>query len=200
MASTPSKTVQTALIAWQDIASAAEVISSAFDCSSKWAGACDIRIGRRTGSAFTAGSPNIRIEASIQTTNKDWTPIFIYQPIVGTNIANTTLNGAVTAGASTFVVTSATNIAVGDILFLGDASAANYELIRVKVVSGTTITPEDVLLFDHANAAIVTDQAEMALTPALDLSCYNRIRTVVDNLSSGQNISVQVTLVTFDSF
>lgn len=201
MATIPTKTVQTALLAWQDVSSTAQVISSSFDCSGKWSGAIGISLARRTGTAFTAGWPNIRIEASKKASpdNASWIPIFTYQPGVGSNIVNTTLNGAVSANASTFVVTSATNIAIGDILFLGDSSASNYELVRVKSLSGTTITPEANVVNAHANSAIVTDQAEMAF-PAIDLKEYVQLRAVADNANSGQAISVEVTLTTFDSF
>lgn len=196
---TPTKTTQTDLIAWQDIASAAQVFSSAFNCASIWAAAFAIRLARATGSSFTAGWPNVRIEASHASSGSIWTPIFNYQMALGSSIVNTTLSAGITAGASTFSVTSATNIAVGDILFLGDSSASNYELVRVKGVSGTTITPEEAVVNNHANGSLVTDQAEM-LFPMLDLSAYMRVRAVVDNANSGQGIKAEIKLITFDSF
>jgi hypothetical protein len=200
MATVPTKTVQTALIAWQDIASAAQVISSAFNGASIWAAAVAIRIARRTGTAFTAGWPNIRLEASFATSgNNTWIPLYTYQPLVGASIVNTTLNGAITANASTFVVTATTNMAIGDLLFLGDPSTANYEIVRIKSISGTTITPEENVVNAHATAALVTDQAEVVF-PLLDLSTYVRLRCVADNAGSGQAISVEVQLITFDSF
>jgi len=201
MATVPTKTVQTALLAWQDVASNAQAISSSFDCSSKWSGSFGISIARRTGTAFTAGWPNVRIEASKKASpdNASWIPLYTYQPNIGGAIVNTTLSGAVSANASTFVVASATNIAKGDILFLGDSSTSNYELVRVKSLSGTTITPEQNVVFAHANSAIVTDQTEVVF-PALDLKGYVYIRAVADNAGSGQDISVEVTLTTFDSF
>jgi hypothetical protein len=197
---TPTKTVQTALIAWQTIAAGAQVISSVFNCATTWAAAFGIRLARRTGTAFTAGFPNVRIEASTQTSgNNTWIPLLVYQPLVGVSIVNTTLAGAVSAGAATFEVAALTNIDLGDILFLGDASAANFELVRVKAGSGTTVTPEDLVVNAHANAALVTDQAEMTF-PQIDLSTYSRVRVVVDNSGSGQDIAVEVHLTTFDAF
>jgi hypothetical protein len=197
---TPTKTVQTAPIAWQDVATANVVISSAIDVSTKWAASFGVRLGRRSGTAFTAGWPNVRIEASTQTSgNNTWIPVVSYQMQVGASIANTTLSGAVSAGASTFGVAAATNIAAGDILFLGDTSTANYEIVRVKSISGTTITPEEVVVNAHANSAIVTDQAEVVF-PALDVSAYERLRVVIDNAGSGQSISVEVQCTTFDNF
>jgi hypothetical protein len=200
MAVTPVKTIQT-LSAWADItAGNAPTFSSWIDVSTKWSGLALISIGRRTGTAFTAGSPNIRIETSKKSSPDNASGIVVasYQPGLGTSIVNTTLNGAVSASDATFVVTSGSNIAAGDLIFLGHSSTSNYEIVRVKGVSGTTITPEAAVVFAHANSALVTDQAEMAAIP-LDLKEHLQIRSVIDNISSGQNISAEVILITFDS-
>jgi len=201
MSTTPVKTVQTALLTWRDVASTAQSISSAFNCATIWAAAIGVSIGRQTGTAFTLGWPNIRIEASKEASpnNASWIPLYIYQPGIGSStLAATTLNGALSANAATFVVTSATNISIGKILFLGDSSASNYELCRVKAVSGTTITPEANLVHAHANGAVVSTEAEMTF-PDIDLKSYVQLRAVADNANSGQGISVEVTLTTLDS-
>ena len=199
--STPSKTLGTAAVSWAngDLASAAQYISAAIDVSGKFAIGFSIQLARRTGTAFTAGWPNIRLEASAKSSGNDtWVPRFIYQPALGATIVNTTLNGAVSAAATTFVVTSATNIAIGDYLYLGDSATANYELVRVKAVSGTTITPEEAVTYAHANAAMVTDQAESIYVP-VDCAGIARMRVVVDNANSGQAMAAQVFYVLFDS-
>lgn len=203
MATTPTKTIQTALLAWTDIASTAGTVNvgSAFDCSTIWAASVGIRLGRQSGTAFTAGWPNIRIEASKDASaNNSWIPIYTYQMQLGATIANTTLSGAVTGGAgATLGVAAATNIAAGDILYLKDTSAANYELVRVVGVSGTTITVEETIVNNHANAAQVTDQAE-EVWATFDLSTFKRIRAVVDNAGGGQAFAAEISLITFDSF
>jgi hypothetical protein len=196
---TPNKTVNTVLLAWQDIATGNVVLGSAVSIVGKYAASFGVRIARRSGTAFTTGWPNIRIEFSEKTSGNDgWFPVLNYQPALGVSIANTTLNGVVTAGATSFVVTANTNISAGDLLFLGDGSAANYEIVRVKSVSGTTITPEEAVTFGHQTASIVTDQPEIYF-PACDLTPYNRVRAVADNSNSGQSISAQVTMTTLDS-
>lgn len=193
----PSKTQDQTLVAWQDIATANVVVGSALDVSLAFAAAIAIRIARRSGTAFSLGSPTVRLEGSNKSSGNDqWIPLFPVTPAVGSSIVNTTLNGAVSAGASSFVVTANTNIGAGDVLFLGDSSTANYELVRVKSVSGTTITPEENVTFAHANAAIVTDQAEVFF-PAIDLAPYGRVRAVIENYS-GQSISAQVKCTTHD--
>lgn len=200
MAQSPNKTIASQPLAWTTVTSGSVNVGSAIDVSSKWAAAFGIRIARRSGTTFTAGWPNIRIEYSTSSgVNNSWIPLYTYQPQIGASIANTSLSGAVSVGASTFAVTSATNISVGDLLFLGDSSTGNFEIVRVKSVSGTTITPEEVIVNAHANGAIVTDQAEI-VTPQFDLSMITRLRCVVDNANSGQDISVEISLITQDSF
>lgn len=198
---TVNKTQGTALLAWQDVATANVAIGSAQDVSTKLAATVFCLLGRRSGTAFTAGWPNIRVEVSGKSSGTDaWIPLpgATFQPAVGATIVNTTLNGAVSAAATTFVVTSGTNILAGDVLFLGDPSTANYEIVRVKAISGTTVTPEEPVTYAHATAAIVTDQAETYLAQ-VDLTAVGRIRAVCDNAGSGQSISVEVLMVTGDS-
>lgn len=200
MSATPNKTIVTpSLLAWTDLATTTQQIGTAQNVSAIWAASFSIRLARKTGSAFTAGWPNVRIEASTKASGGPWIPLFNYQMQLGASIAATTLSAGITAGATTFTVTSATNIAAGAILFLADTSTTNYELVRVLSVSGTTITPEEPCVNNHANGAIVTSLAEMTF-PAVDLSCYAQVRSVVDNANSGQTISAEVTMTEFASF
>lgn len=195
---TPSKTAQTDLLAWQDVSTANTPVGSSLDVSGKFEIGIRIAVGRRSGTAFTSPWPEVRIEGSPKASGTHYfATIFPFVPNIGASIANTTLNGAVSAGASSFVVSSATNIAAGDILFLGDSSTSNYEIVRVKSVSGTTITPEENIVNAHANGAIVTDQAETFIG-AFDVSAYSRVRAVCAN-HSGQSISVEVNVMTLDS-
>jgi hypothetical protein len=196
---TPTKTQNGTLLAWTSIASGVCSVGSAVDVSTKFAATVFVRLGRATGTAFTAGSPNIRIEASYKSSgDNSWIPLAVFQPAVGASIASTTVSGAISASNPTVVLASVTNIAAGDILFLGDASSANYELIRVKSIASTTITPEETIVNAHSNAAVVTDQAEMYVAP-LDLLAIGRIRAVVDNIGSGQGIKVEIGIVYADS-
>jgi hypothetical protein len=192
-----TKNINTALLAWQDSNTGNVVLGTEVNCATFYAASFGIRIGRRTSTAFTGGWPNIRIEASPEASGGGWIPLYVYQPAVGASIANTTLNGSVNANAANFVVASASNIAAGDILFLGDSSfntnTTTYELVRVKSVSGTTITPEEPVVNAHPNSAIVSDQAEMSF-PAISLLPYSRLRAVGDNANGGQAWAFEVTL------
>jgi hypothetical protein len=196
---TPNKTANQTLLSWQDVANTNIVLGTPVDVSGKYSASILIKFARKTGTAFSTGWPNVRIEGSQKTSGNDaWGTLLQYQTALGVSIANTTLNGAVSAGATSFVVTASTNIAAGDILFLEDGSQANYETCRVKSVSGTTITPEEALTFSHQTAKIVTDQAEI-YQPLIDLTGIVRVRAVCDNGNSGQTIAVQVLMTTHDS-
>ncbi len=196
----PSKTIQTAMLAWQDIATGSQVISSVVDCSSIWAASFGVRIGRQSATAFTAGWPNIRFEASyLSSGNAAWIPLFTLQPPIGATVGKTTLNGAVSAGASTLTLTSATNFVQGDIIYVGDSSTANYEIVRCKSIASTTVTFEEVCTYAHTNSAIVSNQAFLAC-PSADLTSYKRVRCVADNANGGITISIEVALITMDSF
>ena len=199
---TPSKTAGSTAISWTngDLASAAQYKSSAIDVSAKFAIAFNIQIARRTGTAFTAGYPKVRIEASGKSSGDDtWIPLAEFVPTVGASIANTTANGAIAANDATFVVAAATNMAIGDYLFLGHTTdPTKYELIRVKSLSGTTITPEHNVVNAHDTGAMITDQAE-AYFPVFDCSAYTRMRAVADNANSGQAAAFQVLYNLLDS-
>ena len=153
-----------------------------------------IALARSTGSAYTVG-PKVRIEAYYQ----GWKQLDAFRMAVGESIANTTLNGAVSADDPTCVVTSATNIAAGDILFLGDASAANYEIVRVKSVAGTTVTFEENCVNAHDSGAQVTDQAEIYSLGPYDLSTFASVRVILDNVGAGQGVYFRSIINTLDS-
>lgn len=199
---TPVKTNQTALLIWTDLAAATYTEGTAYNCATTISCAVTIKMGRLTSTAFTAGSPIIRIQGSVKTSGNDqWTDLATYIPQVGASISSTTANGAISANAATFVVTSATNIAAGDLLFLGHTTTpANYELIRVLSMSSTTVTPAGHNVVNaHDTGCVISDQAEESIM-TFDLTAFNRIRAVIDNIGSGQGIKVEVGFTTLDSF
>jgi hypothetical protein len=196
-----TKTIATVVTDWATaIAADAQAGHTAIQTvTNKLAASFGVALARSTGSAYTVG-PKVRIEASYHgSNNQAWRQLDAIQMAVGASIANTTLNGAVSANAATFVVTSATNIAAGDILFLGDASAANYEIVRVKSVSGTTVTPEENVVNSHTTGAQVTDQAEIYSLGPYDLSTFARVRVILDNVGTGQGVYFRSIMNTLDS-
>mgnify|MGYP000849805135 CR=1 FL=1 len=174
-------------------------VGAALDVSGLWAGLATIQLVRGSGTAFAAGWPNVRIEASALASGSDnWVSLFEYQMASGASIANTTLAAAVSAGATSLTVAAATNLAAGDLLALATASYSACEVARVKSVSGTTLTLEEPLTNAYASGDAVRDQAETALA-LLDLAPVLRLRAVVDNANSGQTMNARVLLSTLDS-
>jgi len=188
-----TKTPGVSVLAWQQVANQASVIASISGLPTTALGIqLMIHFARQSGSAFTAGWPNFRVEVSSKSSGDDaWAPVATYQPQAGTAIANTTLSSSVTAGATSFGVASATNIAAGSILFLGDSSSSNWELVRVKSISGTTVTPEDPCSYNHASGAAVYGQCDI-YPCTVDLLAVTRCRVLVDNGNSGQTIAARV--------
>ena len=107
-------------------------------------------------------------------------------PGAGAQAQATTLNGSVSAGATSIVVTSATGIAVGDILTIGtiedgstvtsETSASTTENVQVTAVNGTTITVSGLgyssgdistpgLRYAHDSGEAVTEAALVAAIP-----------------------------------
>lgn len=201
---TPTKSAATGGRILQDwiaggLATANVQVGSPLDASNLFAALVTIQLVRGSGTAFTAGWPNVRIEASAKSSGADaWVPLFEYQMAAGASLVNTTLNGAVSAGATTFVVTAATNIAAGDLLCLANATYSVCEIVRVKSVSGTTITPEEPVTNAYSNLDTVRDQSEVA-SVQLDLSSAMRLRSIVDNAGSGQTMNARVLCSTLDS-
>lgn len=190
-----TKTVQTDLSAWVNTTNGNVAVGTEYNCAGDYAGSIAIRIGRQSNTGFTSGWPNIRIEANPASSGGSWVPIYSYQMAVGASLANATLNGQANSGNTSFVVNSATNIAAGDILFVSDNTTTNFELVRVKSISGTTVTLEEALVNTHVNAAVVIDQAEMSF-PSFSLLAYKRLRAVIDNANSGATIASEVKLTT----
>lgn len=205
MTSSLTKTQGTSLIAWADVATGNVSVSGAEDVSTKFAATVFAWLGRDPAAgAFTTGWPNIRIEASADSSGDDtWIPVVVFQPGLGVNLANTTLNGAAGVGDNHVHTHANTNLAAGDLIFLGHTTTpSDYEIARVISVTGAgdpyTVNLEEVTANAHDNAAVVTDQAELFIAQ-IDLTGVGRIRAVVDNANSGRTIAVRVLMVTGDS-
>ena len=69
--------------------------------------------------------------------------------------AATTLNGGITQGSNTMVVTSAANAAVGRYVAITNAVSSIIEYYRVDVVNGTTITTDRPILWPFNNGDAV---------------------------------------------
>jgi hypothetical protein len=197
--SVPVKTQGVVLLPWTAVTTGNNLLSSALNCASKFAVSVFIYLGRQSGTAFSAGWPNIRITASAASSGNDsWIPLATFRMAEGASIANTTLTAPVLAGDLTVPVAATTNIAVGDLIFLGALSSANWEIVRVSGVIANTLILEEPCTYAHANGSQVTDQAEIAVY-SFDLMSYARIRAEMDNCAGGQTVAIRVLAITGDS-
>lgn len=195
----PSKTVGVSIFAWQDLANGNVLISSDIDVEDLFSAAFHVQLARRSGSAFNAGWPTVRIEASSDDAGTDnWIPIHEYVMSTGASIANTTLSSGLTAGNATCSVTSGTNIASKDFLFIeGDTDAGN-EVLMVRSVASTTVNFEQNCAYSHSSGNAVTDQAEKYIQ-RIDVSEFSRLRVVVNNAGSGQTVATRIDMTSLDA-
>lgn len=190
---TPSKTQGQTLLSHTQQATATVTRGSAIDVSGKHGIRYFVSMGRTVATALT-NEVLFRLEASAKSSgNDEWFPLYQWTSINGKTAANsTTLNDAsVNANDTTFVITSATGIASGDLLYLRETGTpGNSEWSRVDSISGTTVTCE-ALTRGHTNGIAVTDLSERF---SEDIDCFGigRIRLVVDSAqnASGQTVDV----------
>jgi hypothetical protein len=180
-----TKVTSVSLLAIVSTASNVATVGSAVDVSTYYAADVKIRMGRATGSAFTA-APIIRVEKCYVTspTANDWISAAEFQPAVGASIASQAVSGTVSSGATTFGVAAATNFAAGDYLFLHNTTLANSEWVRLQSIASTTITLQEALV-NAQTGATARDQAEQ-YNCQLDLTGVQKLRIVVDGAGSGQ--------------
>lgn len=203
----PTKTGSRSLLAHTQQASGVITVGSWVDVSALFSATIDIRIGRTVATALT-NELLFRLEGSTASSGDDnVTKLYPRTSVTGkTAASSTTLNGATSANASTFVVTSATGILAGDTLYLREGTPANSEWVQVKSISGTTVTPFNNLVRAHTNSINIADLGEL-ISWTQDLSSLMRVRLVIDSASdgygvaaaSGQTVDVLALMSTMDS-
>jgi len=192
-----SKTAGTSLITLKSVATTTVEKSAAQDVSAKFGATVFVHVGRRATTALTEGV-RVRIEGSSKASGDGhWYPLAEFQ--TDTAAANTwSLAGAEAAG-QTVLEANPTAGAIGDIIFLDNATIANGEFHRVfKITTNVSEEIEDGLVNAQASATNVYNKAEM-FAAQLDLTAVSRLRVVVDCRNTGQNIAVEAHMVTGDS-
>lgn len=196
---TYTKTQGTSVLALQSVAAAAVLISSAQSVTTAIAATLFIHFGRRAATALTIGA-QIRIEASSKSSGDGhWYPLFVFTTDIAA-ASDQAVNGTCAAGQNVIPMTSTSGFAVGDIVYIDNATIGNSEWGRIKAVStDVSITIEDNLV-NAQTGATVYDQAQ--IFRAVDINCraIGRLRVVVDNTGTGQAIAVEAHMVTADSF
>lgn len=196
-----SKTGGVALLAHTQLSSGTISVGSEVAVTTKLGARIFISLGRTTTTALT-NELLFRLQTSAQDSgDDDWYDAYQFTSATGKTAANApTLSGGTSAGASTFVVSSATGIAKGDLLYLRETGTpANSEWCLVKDISGTTVTPANNLTRAHTNGITITDFGErFTWTEVFD--GVKRVRLVVDGgtNTSGQTVDVIAWMVTLD--
>jgi len=206
---TPNKTAGTTLFTAADCASGSMYLGSEIDVSGKYSGTAFIRLGRTVTTALT-NPVGFKLEGSSKASGADWwVPIYVWTnsilAVTGIIPASNLLNGATSAGATSYVLDSATGQNAGDLVFFYESS--KYEWARTKSTSTVTATPLDPLVFAHADNCVVLDQGEEFIINLPDLSDIKRLRLVVDTAAAGGSsaaavgvtVAVEAFLNTFDS-
>jgi hypothetical protein len=117
--------------------------------------------------------------------------------VIGTfaSLTSTTVNGAITAGATTFVVTSGSGFAVGQQVTVD--TGVFQEVRKVTVVAGTSITVADAFAFGHASGVVVTTYAATTTLSSPSIATATTVVvTSAAGLAVGNIIQIDVNAVT----
>lgn len=188
-----TKVTEASLFAIASVASNTIDEGSAVDVASYYAGDIRVRIGRGTGTAFTA-APRIRIQKTYKTspTANDWVTALEFAPALGASIGSQAVSGTEAAGQTVVTLAAGTNFAAGDFVFFHNGTIANSEWHRVQSVSGADLTLDEALV-NAQTGATCRDQAE-EWNEVVDLLGVQKLRVVVDGSGSGQAIIVEVVM------
>lgn len=156
-----------------------------------------IHMGRVVATALSAGV-NFRVEMSSATSGDGyWFPVTTFTSTIGAATSTTASVATSLAGQNVITVAAAGSFAVGDIIYIQNATESNSEFARVTVVTGGvngTLTLEDNLRFNQQVGAVVTNKADM-FYGLIDTSSVERLRVVSDGSGAGQNFDCEVKAV-----
>ena len=196
---TPTKTIQTALLALQSVASGAVVISSVLDLSTVFEVSLGLRFGRRAATALTVPCV-FRVEVSfVASGNSHWIPLFT----VASDTAaceSEAATGTNSSGQAVVTVASTTNLVDSDFVFIDNTTIGNSEWQRIKsIVANTSVTFEEVLANAQSSGAATLYDGAQAWAITVPVRSVKRLRIVVDNSGTGQAVAVEAIAITTDS-
>jgi hypothetical protein len=120
-----------------------------------------VRIGRRVVTALTRAA-YVAIRRTDDNALVIPSTLFDVVSQINTCVAPT-LSASTSIGDGTISVSSASGIAIGDVLCLADSgSASRNEFVRVAAISGTTLTLERNMRLAHTSGDLVTNLADVA--------------------------------------
>lgn len=185
-----NKSPQNNFISQQQVAANAVVVGSTTTVVYAKEMNVGIWIGRRAATAST-GPINIRIEGNNTYAGAAgyWVPISTYISNYAA-VESEAVSGTANAGATTINVASTTNLAVGDIVYFDNGTAANSEWHRIKsLVTNTSITLEEALVNAQTGSTIYNGAEIQGIT--CDVLGYYHVRVVVDGSLFTQNFMIR---------
>jgi len=191
---TYQKTGNQTLITLTRAAANSVIVGTAVDVSTKIGGVINVRFGRRSATAWTAGV-NIRLESSNRASGNHWHPFAVFTTAYAA--CQSQVLGTCAANQNVLAMASTTGITAGDVLFIDNATAASCEWGRVQsIVPNTSATLEDALMNAQTGNTIY-DSAEIYAPVAIPEGAL-RVRAVVDGSLFGQAFAVEIILSTID--
>jgi len=192
----PTKTLAVVLLSPASLTNNGRLVGTAVNVSGVHSIGLTMWLARLDATAHASPWAQIVVEGSPESSGTSmFSPIARLVMPAGASIAATTNNGAISAGATSFVVTSATNIAAVALLWIGDITPENWEIVRVQSVSTTTINIDGAFQFNHTTGYNVVSQAEIVTIPSLDVTGLAQIRVACLN-QSGRTVIAKATGVT----
>lgn len=195
----PSKTAGTQILALQNVATGAVLLSAAIDVSTKYAGMVGIHLGRTSNTGLTT-AVSIRIEGSVKEDPNEAGFWHVLAGFVSTIAAITSqaVNGTCNAAQAVVPMAATAGMSLSDLVYIKNTVIANGEFGVVKTITtNTSIAIEDNLV--NAQTGSTVYPGAQRFVAALDLSAVKRIRVVINNNNGGQGVDADAYLVTEDS-
>ena len=194
---TPTKTIQTELLAITNISASAQQISSVLDVSGKFGVTIYVDISPE---ATNTPGTEIRIESSQKSSGNDaWVPITGVVTTTATVNSNA-VDGTEAAGSTVIEETTTTGLALGQWIFFKNGTIGNSEWAKlVALTASTSFTIQDGLTNAQTSSTWYNRGERFAFT--LDCSSYYRLRVVINNNygSSAVAVNARVAATTLDS-
>jgi len=196
----PTWTEQGALLASTSI-TATNTSRTTVNLRSVYGARLFIAIGRTNATAYTGNAPTVIVRpypTSAGTINfRAPATQHSFQCGSVTAVAPT-ISGAVSAAATSFAVSSATGLTVGDLMCLSPGDSGQEEWIRISRINSTTIYPDAPVLNAHDNADTATNQADCFEVWVPGGSYYE---VIIDygGASAGPGLRAQIYYQTYDS-
>jgi hypothetical protein len=186
------------LLTMQSVASGVAVVSAVKDVTTYTRMEVAVRFGRAAAAALTVGV-GFNVEYSTHASDdRGWAPYFA-QNVLSEIVAAEAeaVSGTVSAAATTIGLASTTNLSVGELISIVNATAGNSEIRRILTLTANTQVTVDAVV-NAQTGSTVYDQAQI-IPLRLNLDGIARIRFLVDAVGVGQTTVVEAVYSALDT-